>query len=167
MDSSKVQLFWKGHKNLKKIPLVLTLLSENNCLVKKGGRFFQIFRPSHNVIILATKKFGGSVIFLWPSEKIWTLSIIYCFQTKLSRRLQFHKMRMHEVVKNNVCHLCGKGFITSSILSTHMKSTHSEVKEFICDKCGSKFNSMTTLYGMAILVVEFSKSGYKIRMVFA
>ena len=54
---------------------------------------------------------------------------------------------MHEVVKNNVCHLCGKGFITSSILSTHMKSTHSEVKEFICDKCGSKFNSMTTLYG--------------------
>ena len=84
------------------------------------------------------------------------------FQTKLSRRLQFHKMRMHEVVKNNVCHLCGKGFITSSILSTHMKSTHSEVKEFICDKCGSKFNSMTTLYGMAIRVVEFWNGGTKL-----
>ena len=41
----KVQLFWKGHKNLKKS----LLLSKNNCYVKTGGRFFQMLWPSHNI----------------------------------------------------------------------------------------------------------------------
>ena len=45
----KVQLFWKGQKNLKNVPLVLILLSQNSCFVKKGGRSFLILWPSHNV----------------------------------------------------------------------------------------------------------------------
>ena len=44
--SEKVTKIWKN------IPLVLTLLSENNCFVITGGRFFQILWPSHNVWIL-------------------------------------------------------------------------------------------------------------------
>ena len=48
----KVQLFWEGHKNLKNLPLVLTLLSKNSCLVKTGGRYFPILWPSHNVLTL-------------------------------------------------------------------------------------------------------------------
>ena len=41
----KVQIFWKGLKNLKKIShFVLTLL---NNLTKKGEIFFQILLPSH------------------------------------------------------------------------------------------------------------------------
>ena len=28
------------------------LLTKNSCFVKTGGRYFQIFRPSHNVLTL-------------------------------------------------------------------------------------------------------------------
>ena len=41
--SEKVTKIWKN------LPLILTLLSKNNCFVKPGGRFFQILWPSHNV----------------------------------------------------------------------------------------------------------------------
>ena len=47
-----VQLFLKGQKNLKNLPLVLKLLSKNSCFVKTDRRFFQILWPSHNVLIL-------------------------------------------------------------------------------------------------------------------
>ena len=39
--SNKVQLFWEGHKNLKKSPTT-------------GRRFFQIFSTSHNFLTLIT-----------------------------------------------------------------------------------------------------------------
>ena len=39
----------KATKIWKKFALVLTVLSENNCFVKTGGRFFQFFLPSLNV----------------------------------------------------------------------------------------------------------------------
>ena len=39
----------KATKIWKNLPLVLTLLSKNNCFVKTGGRFFQILWPSHNI----------------------------------------------------------------------------------------------------------------------
>ena len=45
----KVKVFWEGHKNLKKSPNSLTLLSTS---VKKLGDFFEI---------------------LWPSQNMWTL----------------------------------------------------------------------------------------------
>ena len=54
---NKVQLFYEGHKNLKKkVPLFFTLLSRNSCFVKTGGRFFQILWPSHNVSTLRKLK---------------------------------------------------------------------------------------------------------------
>ena len=45
----KVKFFWKSHKIWKNPPLVLMLLSKNNCFDKTGGSFFQILWPSHNV----------------------------------------------------------------------------------------------------------------------
>ena len=35
----------------------MILLSRNSCFVKKGGRFFQILRPSHNFLTLTTNEF--------------------------------------------------------------------------------------------------------------
>ena len=46
----KAQLFWKRHKNLKNLPLVLTLLSETAVLSKQVGDLFQILWPSHNIL---------------------------------------------------------------------------------------------------------------------
>ena len=45
----------KATKVWKNLPLVLTLLSKNNCFVKTGRRFFQILWPSHNVWTLNIK----------------------------------------------------------------------------------------------------------------
>ena len=43
----------KSTKIWKNLPLVLTVLSKNSCSVKKGGWFFQILWPSHNVLTLS------------------------------------------------------------------------------------------------------------------
>ena len=51
--SLKSRFSEKSTKVGKNLTLVLTLLSENSCFVKKDGIFFfQIVRPSHNVLTL-------------------------------------------------------------------------------------------------------------------
>ena len=42
----------KATKIWKNLPLVLTLLSKNSCVVKTSGIFFQILWPSHNISTL-------------------------------------------------------------------------------------------------------------------
>ena len=42
----------KATKLGKNLALVMTPMSENNCFVETGGRFFQISWPSHNVVTL-------------------------------------------------------------------------------------------------------------------
>ena len=44
------QKFGKNH------PLVLTLMSKNNCFFKTDGRFFLILWPSHNVSTLPMRQ---------------------------------------------------------------------------------------------------------------
>ena len=78
IDLLKVQLFWKGHKNLKNLPLVLTLLSKNNCFVKTGWRFFQILWPSHNVWTLSIE----------PKKE--TFYIFFFFKFALFYNTRFH-----------------------------------------------------------------------------
>ena len=56
--SEKTTKIWKN------LPLVLTLLSKNNCFVKTGGRFFQILWPSHNVWTLKT-----TIYLFWEIAK--------------------------------------------------------------------------------------------------
>ena len=51
----------KAIKIWKNIPLVLRLLSKNNCFAKTGGRFFQILWPSHNIWTVYTSGFGSSL----------------------------------------------------------------------------------------------------------
>ena len=54
----KVQLFWKGQKNLKKSPPFFDKLAD--LLGKrqnKQERFFQILWPSHNVLTLEDREF--------------------------------------------------------------------------------------------------------------
>ena len=52
LHSIKVQVFWKGHKNLKKnLPLVLTLLSKRQNMWEI---VFTILWPFHNVLTLKT-----------------------------------------------------------------------------------------------------------------
>ena len=46
----KVQLFWKGHKNLKKSPSCFDKSADLTS--KQEGDFFQILWPSHNVLTL-------------------------------------------------------------------------------------------------------------------
>ena len=45
---SKVQLFWKGHKNLKKSPTCF----DATVLSKPVGDYFKFCRPSHNALTL-------------------------------------------------------------------------------------------------------------------
>ena len=78
---SKVQLFWKGHKILKKkLPHVLTLLSKNSCFVKTDGRLFQIMWPSLNVLNLAKAKSiatkNSLVLFGIQSNSHWVKTLI-------------------------------------------------------------------------------------------
>ena len=60
----KVQLFWKGHKNLKKSPTCFDarLLSENSCFAKTGGLFFQIVWPSHKVLTLHVSRKNINIV---------------------------------------------------------------------------------------------------------
>ena len=46
--SNEVQLFWKGHKSLKKSPTCFDA-TKYSCFVKPGGRFFQILWPSQSL----------------------------------------------------------------------------------------------------------------------
>ena len=66
----------KATKIWKNLPLVLTLLSKNNCFVKTSGRSFQIFRPSHNVWTLNFSNFTLNIciqVGLWSISSIWYL----------------------------------------------------------------------------------------------
>ena len=60
----KVQLFWKGHKNLKKSPTCFDakLLSKNSCFAKTGGLFFQIVWPSHKVLTLHVSRKNINIV---------------------------------------------------------------------------------------------------------
>ena len=72
----KVQLFWEGHKNLKKIShLFCRYWVKADILSKKNGRFFPILWPSHHLLTLRSRShFQGSqgqilyfIYFLWVS----------------------------------------------------------------------------------------------------
>ena len=75
--SEKVTKIWKN------LPLVLMLLSKNNCFVKTGGRCFQILWPSHNVGTLNINKHKEKVISWDHSDtkiqlRLHKISILLC-----------------------------------------------------------------------------------------
>ena len=53
----KVQLFWEGHKNLRKSLNCFDATEWNSCFIKTWGRFFQILWPSHNILTLKSHHF--------------------------------------------------------------------------------------------------------------
>ena len=67
----------KATKVWKNLPLVLTLLSENNCFVKTSRRFFQNLWPSHNVwtLKILTEDNGHFLAVKIVVQKLDTISI--------------------------------------------------------------------------------------------
>ena len=65
------------------------------------------------------------------------------------------KLSADEKIKPFKCDFCEASFSKNSNLKTHVETIHEKIK-YVCERCP----------GMAILVVEFSTEGYKIRMVF-
>ena len=70
----------------------MTLLSENSCFVNKGGRFFQILWPSHNVLTLFYFAWIWSLIefnpdsieikssqFVWENKTRYSISLTLVF----------------------------------------------------------------------------------------
>ena len=81
----KVHIFWEGHKNMTKSP---NFFWQNGLLSKFFSKFFDFLKkwaaadkpcPQLQPTLLrrpfCQKKFGDFVIFLWPSQNIWTLTI--------------------------------------------------------------------------------------------
>lgn len=44
-----------------------------------------------------------------------------------------------------LCSQCGRGFVTSSGLNSHIKISHSNARPFACEKCPSKFKMKVDL----------------------
>ena len=81
----KVHMFWEGHKNMTKSP---NFFWQNGLLSKFFSKFFDFLKkwaaadkpcPQLQPTLLrrpfCQKKIGDFVIFLWPSQNIWTLTI--------------------------------------------------------------------------------------------
>ena len=54
--------------------------------------------------------------------------------------LKIHKKAVHDQIRDHVCEICAKGFLTSSALNMH-KLTHTGEKKFPCHICGKAFRS--------------------------
>ena len=68
------------------------------------------------------------------------------FQTKLAKRLQVHKKRKHEQLREEVCHICGKAFFDKYNLKEHLNFMHTDKNtEFVCEKCGASYTTIKSL----------------------
>ena len=90
--SNKVQLFWEGHKNLKKTPTT-------------GRRFFQIFSTSHNFLTLIT------VEEIWKSIRSpkWFAMLLFLSrirETSLNLEL-FAFVKIRKIVKKMISWAAG------------------------------------------------------------
>ena len=54
--------------------------------------------------------------------------------------LKIHVKAVHDQIRDHVCEICAKGFLTSSALNMH-KLTHTGEKKFPCHICGKAFRS--------------------------
>ena len=54
--------------------------------------------------------------------------------------LKIHIKAVHDQIRDHVCEICAKGFLTSSALNMH-KLTHTGEKKFPCHICGKAFRS--------------------------
>ena len=65
------------------------------------------------------------------------------FKCKSAHLLYDHKKKHHEMVRNSICHLCGKGFVSVAVLNTHYQTVHPKSQStYICDKCGAEYHNI-------------------------
>ena len=82
------------------------------------------------------------------------------FQAKFEVNLTRHKKRIHEKLKTEVCHVCGKSYLDKYNLKKHVELAHPDGEQkFVCDKCGASYAALQTLrqgpllrYGQNILL---------------
>ncbi|KAJ8675113.1 hypothetical protein QAD02_010899 [Eretmocerus hayati] len=55
-----------------------------------------------------------------------------------------HKKRVHDVIKNYVCEVCGKAFVCSATLRVHYL-THTKMKPYLCNVCGLRFTQRSSM----------------------
>ena len=81
-------------------------------------------------------------------QDTYIFSIFDTFQTKLAKNLTIHKKRVHDKIREEICHVCGKAFFDKVVLRQHVNDMHTEgEKEFVCEKCGATYTSMSSLKG--------------------
>ena len=86
----KAQIFWEGHKNLKKSPNFLTSLSTS---VKKLGDFFKILWPSQNIWTLLTKTHLHTYVTTFFVHSTVSYVILKGFLESFRKKLKnFHSM---------------------------------------------------------------------------
>ena len=57
-----------------------------------------------------------------------------------------HKKRIHEKLKTEVCHVCGKSYLDKYNLKKHVELAHPDGEQkFVCDKCGASYAALQTL----------------------
>ena len=76
--AGKVQIFWEGHKNLKKISHFVLRLPSN---FKKSVRFFRILWPSHNI---------------WTLQSCWYIDLAPDFTQKGD--IRSHYVTQHQTM---------------------------------------------------------------------
>jgi hypothetical protein len=68
------------------------------------------------------------------------------FQAKFEVNLTRHKKRIHEKLKTEVCHVCGKAYLDKYCLKKHVELAHPDGEQkFVCDKCGASYAALQTL----------------------
>ena len=103
----KVQIFWEGHKNMKKISfLVLMLLINKYILSKQWGEIFPILWPSHNIWTLPSLIFNASEKLDSFEFKIkFLMQSLHCSQSStrdvLHLVLPRHQTEKHDQIKNH------------------------------------------------------------------
>ena len=70
----------------------------------------------------------------------------FFFQAKFEVNLTRHKKRIHEKLKTEVCHVCGKSYLDKYNLKKHVELAHPDGEQkFVCDKCGASYAALQTL----------------------
>jgi len=112
--------------------------------------------PTH-LIYSDDKQFGGDPVSISqqhtvqpsypgsgsePSDaKTSVLQCVHCGKMfTYQSDLKIHIKAVHDQIRDHVCEICAKGFLTSSALNMH-KLTHTGEKKFPCHICGKAFRS--------------------------
>ena len=68
------------------------------------------------------------------------------FKCKSAHQMYSHRKQKHEMIRDFVCDICGKGFALKHKLTNHHKFVHSnELMSCVCDKCGNEFKNIREL----------------------